>query len=410
MVRLILLFMSFYLIINITNCKTDSKTDNGKRDEIRELLPDIKEIGKSIDNNGIKSGLWLVGTYLAAHKYFGVDFRYLTGNIGPSDQVFYKKFPSPTLRDLDKGVALACESSALECIEEILPNARLSGSLQHIMKTEEELTTFAPFENNFEDFKYRQTAMYFLCWHTQLQDSFLEFNEGEQSCLSHLNAVDEIPEKIRYKLIKDETPAINDIRDANFKEDVFTCAHLWFCPDPCYGRKDRGNFVKTNFKVKGNPCLDLKNSECKWKKGENINFHDLIRNRFNSTCDCNSYHVGFEWNSRFGLCVDIDECFNRKADCQDTRICKNAMGSYICACPRGYDVNPSTDTCEKMSALHQSATLLEFKYFETDVNREEKEDFIMSLMEFVGISASIRLHASSSLILPFTILLNRIVY
>lgn len=395
-----------YFSINFIFCKKSNQKNKNTVKELHDALPDITEIGKSIDNNGIKSDLWLVGTYIAAHKYFGADFRYLTGNVGPSDQVFYKKFPSPTLRDLHPMVSKACESSAMECVREILHKAKVSGSLQHLMKSQEELPTFAPFKNNYEEFKYRQTAMYYLCWHTQLEDNFLEFNEGEQSCLSYLNAVDEIPEKKRLRFVKNREHAIQDIRDADFKRDKFTCAHLWFCPDPCYGRKDGGNFIKRDFKVKGNPCLYLRNSECSWKKGANYNFFDLIRNKINITCDCETDRKGFEWNSRFGLCVDSDECFDSTANCPDNRICKNTVGAYMCTCQKGYDVNPKTNDCERMLTLHQSATMLKYKKYQGEIKQERDGDFLSEVMDFVGLSSGNCIKASSTVIFTLLLLTN----
>ncbi|XP_045157060.2 uncharacterized protein LOC123523451 [Mercenaria mercenaria] len=400
MFRVTFLLLFIYLGVDSVLSKRSKQEGKNKESDIRHLLRDINEIGKSIDNNSIKSDLWIVGTYIAAHKYFGADFRYLTGNIRPSDQVFYKKFPSPTLRSYHQSVSKACESSAMECVKEILLKARSSGSLQHIMKTAEELPSFAPFKNNYEEFKYRQTAMYYLCWHTQLEDSFLEFKTGKQSCLSHLNAVDEVPAEKRYKLVKNNDPVIQDIRDAEFKKDPFTCARLWFCPDPCYGRYDRGNFEKRNYKVKGNPCLKLPNKECKWKAGANENFNDLIRNRFNITCDCASDRKGFSWNSRFGICVDTDECFERKSNCPENRMCKNTVGSYTCTCPRGYDVNPKTGECERMLTLHESATMLKYKQFKANTEKEKEKDFITEMMDFVGLSAGNRLGYTINLGLP----------
>ncbi|KAL4236888.1 hypothetical protein ACF0H5_005274 [Mactra antiquata] len=152
-----------------------------KLKDIEDLIPDCKEIGAKIDRNGEKSDLWLTGIYIAAHKYFGADFRYLTGNVGPEDQVFYKKFPSPTLRDLDPRLTTACDQSATKCINEVYNYAKRSGSLQHLMKPEVELLTYAPFKNNYEEFRFRQTAMYYLCWYTKIESPALKFSDGDVS-------------------------------------------------------------------------------------------------------------------------------------------------------------------------------------------------------------------------------------
>lgn len=400
-----MILLSYFVIVSFSSKIVHSKKVNDIYD-IKSLLPDRKEIATKIDNNGYKTDLWLAGTYIAAHKYFGADFRYLTGNVGPDDQVFYKKFPSPTLRDLDPKLIKQCDYSASSCVNEVLISAEESGSLQHLMKNKE-LPTFAPFSNDYEDFRFRQTAMYYLCWYTKMEDSYLKFTVGDVSCLEHLNAVDEIPKEKRKRLVeKDELP-INDLRNDNYKNDPFICANLWFCPDPCYGREDHGNFVKSDYKVAGNPCLDLKNSECKWKKSANNNFKDLIRNKFNVTCDCTSERKGFHWNSQFGICVDTDECYEKKHKCPKNRICKNTVGKYVCTCLRGYDVNPETDECERLLTMHESATILEYVKREEDPPRKTEEtDLISELMYIAGLSRG----SSNSIIEMFNFLYMYIIF
>ena len=52
---------------------------------------------------------------------------------------------------------------------------------------------------------------------------------------------------------------------------------------------------------------------------------------------------------------DIDECKKIPNICRGGE-CRNTFGSYICICPKGYQLNPDTRTCVGMSTslLHVS--------------------------------------------------------
>lgn len=365
------------------------------------VFPNFKDI-KTLLGPDKNIDLWIVGTYMAAYKYFGVDFRYQAGNIEKSDQVFYKQFPLPILREMHKGVEKVCETRAVDCVLEILPIAARSGTMQHLMrrgavledKQTKLLDNAAPFDKNYDMFKFRQTAMYYLCWHALMEDEYLVFDNPRVSCLEYLSFVNDVPRKARVEIseigryLKKPLPRyITDIRDISKMHirDPFLCARLWFCPDPCYGRKTGGNFTEYDARDPGNPCGDLPNPVCDWKPKSNYNFKDLIRNRFNITCDCASKWPGYEWNNKFGLCVDKDECYDRVHECSYKRVCRNNVGSYSCTCPRGFDVNPETDDCEKVDILHDAAVILNVK--EGLGYTMDDSDIIDDIMEFFGFSS-----------------------
>ncbi|XP_012943595.2 fibrillin-1 [Aplysia californica] len=138
---------------------------------------------------------------------------------------------------------------------------------------------------------------------------------------------------------------------SDFRNDTttnpFLCAELLFCPDPCYGRKSEGSVAtrKDQLNDPGNPCRKLKEPTCKWIHDRNLNFDALQRNRFNISCNCQAEKPGFEWNSRFHLCVDRDECRDKVVTCTHGKLCQNLAGSYACTCRRGHRFDQRRAKC-----------------------------------------------------------------
>ena len=373
-----------------------------KKEKPRLVMPSLKAI-RYIHG---PSPLYIIGQYIAAHKYFGVDYRYVAGEIEDGDRYFYRKFPSPSLRKMHPRLERECLSDIRDCLQDISNVAMKSGSMQYIVggndfeknyNASSMLPLYAPFASFFEMFQYRQTAMYFLCYHTLLKNDYLRLKpHAKMGCLFGLSMAAELPKERRRILTDDHEFAINDVRNfGGDSMDDFVCARLWFCPDPCYGRESKGNYVEKNFKSPGNPCLSVKDSECDWKRAGNTNFDDLSKNKFNITCKCDAERKGFEWNSQFGLCVDIDECSTGMHTCPSNRVCRNAVGSYLCTCPRGYDVNNKTSYCEKTEALHEKAKILKsnpniqklMQDLQTKDKKEEDLDMLDEIMDFVGLSS-----------------------
>lgn len=80
---------------------------------------------------------------------------------------------------------------------------------------------------------------------------------------------------------------------------------------------------------------------------ENQDFESLSRNHINITCHCRE--SGYEWSSRFGICVDVNECACDLHDCnlENGQICINQPGSYTCICGVGFAYKSEKKSCVK---------------------------------------------------------------
>lgn len=70
-----------------------------------------------------------------------------------------------------------------------------------------------------------------------------------------------------------------------------------------------------------------------------------MENQLNVTCEC---HVnGYEWSSKFGLCVDINECTSGVHNCslESGESCFNLPGSFKCVCGFGLIRNKQVGGC-----------------------------------------------------------------
>lgn len=305
----------------------------------------LGEIKHGSHDDPFNDQLTRVGLWLAAHKYFEVDRRRGDPLSWKYDQrVFFKHFPLPRLKRLHPSVVTACERGVPSCVAYIDEIVRRSNSFTPRMSSQNE-TDFLPFSSAIDMFRFRTTAAYFLCWFTMKRDEALRNFSPGSSCLEGLDY-------LREKHWADVD--VTDFR-TNSPENPLQCAEILFCPDPCYGRQSEGTVAEGRAgqpaSDQGNPCQDLKDPSCRWAYSKNLDFNSLQRNRFNVSCNCKGEEavqpgfeklsaLGFEWNSKFGLCVDIDECMRNKTLCDHGKVCQNLKGSYHCVCPRGdrYDV------------------------------------------------------------------------
>lgn len=85
--------------------------------------------------------------------------------------------------------------------------------------------------------------------------------------------------------------------------------------------------------------------KCTLNRDENRDFQALRANQINVSCEC--HQRGYEWSSRFGLCVDINECVRGTHNCtQDVgKSCLNLPGHYTCVCRLGYVYDPEMRQC-----------------------------------------------------------------
>ncbi|KAL8582902.1 hypothetical protein ACOMHN_043495 [Nucella lapillus] len=119
----------------------------------------------------------------------------------------------------------------------------------------------------------------------------------------------------------------------------------------------------------GNPCRGLRDQTCSWLfDNRNSHFEDLQRNRFNISCKCDKEREGFVWESKYHLCVDLDECLDKniRKKCSDKgRRCVNKPGGYRCFCHPGYVYDHKTLLCEQRVQILRpfiNQTLLEARY------------------------------------------------
>ena len=332
-----------------------------------------------------EADLWVTGTYIAAHKFYGVDERYLVGDRTEDEMEFYYRFPSPPLKELFEPIKRACERDALSCIETVKTYALRSGTLKYLRRLEQPwIRLHEPFSNAFEMFRVRQTASYFLCWLALRQEPAMRYTSS-LSCFSYLHTVaDIIPESKRQSWIEKKT-RLKDEREDNYLQNPFLCAELWFCPDPCYGKKTHGLKIAGNAKSKeGNPCKGLKDDTCGWMAGANKNFRDLIRNKLNNTCKCSSSREGFKWIPQFQMCADADECYDGDYYCASDKVCKNTVGGYRCLCERGYKEDSVSRLCEPTRMLRSDKSLLKYN---PDPNRPKEVGLFDELEDFLGFAS-----------------------
>lgn len=90
---------------------------------------------------------------------------------------------------------------------------------------------------------------------------------------------------------------------------------------------------------------------CTLEEQENRDFLSLMANQINISCEC--HEPGYEWSSRFGLCVDVNECSRGEHSCSsgDGETCINMPGGYECICRFGYVYDQEQRACALNSAV-----------------------------------------------------------
>ncbi|KAJ8950567.1 hypothetical protein NQ318_015700 [Aromia moschata] len=194
-----------------------------------------------------------------------------------------------------------------------------------------------PFEGPLERFQWRTTASYYMCWYTMQQTPELE--HLSEMCDNFANCLDE-----------GLGPNNGDTRADDSRP--FACALYSFCPDPCC--PDRRLVDKEAcWNSLENPCFEgnpVGQRECAVNRSLNIDFRDIVLNRWNVTCGCPK--TGYVWNSMYGMCVDVDECATDADDCdQKLEACVNLEGSFRCACKWGHIWNSKKKACTPSAAL-----------------------------------------------------------
>ncbi|CAG9857817.1 unnamed protein product [Phyllotreta striolata] len=335
----------------------------------------------SIDMDSLLENIRDVGYYLRAHKFNEYDRRYET-NSTLAERQYFKHFPRPPLRSLHWEVHKHCEPSFMECLDYLAKKIRgvaarrVDDTSEIMMKqkwnwkknsaeikqVDEECkknkriddVIADPFEGPLERYQWRVTASYFMCWYTTKGTP--ELKRFYEKCDNFANCLDE-----------DFGPYNDDDRVEDLKS--FSCASYSFCPDPCCPLK-HVNLMKDCYESPENPCYRSNAAgkrQCKHDMTENTEFSDIILNRWNVTCRCPQQR-GYEWNSRYGICIDLDECLSKTHNCKPkVESCLNLPGSFRCICHWGYIWDEESHECLSSTAL----SMLKLKRKQTRKTRQK---------------------------------------
>ena len=206
-----------------------------------------------------------------------------------------------------------------------------------------------------------------MCWYTDMREEPLTLPDT-YDCFRDLDKTEEANDQV----VRDFRSRVESGSGNSRTFSFFTCSYLWFCPDPCYGKSHKGSVYNKTQALQDpkNPCRSLKKKDCFWSVGKTINFEDLVRNKFNYSCECELERKGFVWSPMYNLCVDRDECYEGKYNCTGGRICRNTVGAYMCTCRRGFYLDKNTDKCVRQDLLSAAAT--------TALQRKKKEKALVN--------------------------------
>ncbi|XP_049962081.1 uncharacterized protein LOC126482148 [Schistocerca serialis cubense] len=345
----------------------------------------------SVDQAWLMEAIRDVAYDLRQHKFSDFDRRYFAkeegaprctnskGNFNPtslSAQGFFGSFPTPPLRSFHWEVQQYCGTDFYDCIRYLQEKALQAG-----LRRQEDTTVLMrlhnwtladadvaaadaecrrlrdkdwieaqPFRGPLERFQWRTSASLYLCWHTLRGRAELaalgEACDDWASCL--------------------QPDGRGDVR-ANDTQP-FACALYSFCPDPCCPRLKHVSAIEECWQdAEGNPCWEEApegSKECSLPFELNTDLDELRLNHWNLSCQCSQ--PGFVWSSRFGICIDIDECLEGTHECKNvTEACLNLPGTYDCTCAYGYIYSDTEESCIYNSLLNSG---LNNEYLNAKVN------------------------------------------
>ncbi|XP_044017201.1 protein kinase C-binding protein NELL2-like, partial [Aphidius gifuensis] len=341
---------------------------------------DIPE--ESIDPNWNRNlAIRDVAYYLRAHKFSDYDHRYYK-KIEDSPHRLYEEFPKPPLRSLHWEVHKYCDDGFIKCLK-YLDNTIRSTSLRRVDDTitvikdnhwnisnnnaeiiaiqtecqtaqQRDNLTFVPFQGPIERFQWRTSASYYMCWYTMLEIS--ELSRFGESCDNHANCLDVYG-------VNNKDPRADDSKP-------FACALYSFCPDHCCPMKHIW-YLRECFQNINNPCYEINqpgHRKCTLNHQNNQNFNALMSNQLNVSCDCHT--KGYEWSSKFGLCIDINECARGLHNCtlENGESCFNLPGSFQCVCGFGLIRNKQLGRCMISDTFKRVHEILEPHVNDTHIN------------------------------------------
>nr|XP_012140862.1 PREDICTED: uncharacterized protein LOC100878185 [Megachile rotundata] len=330
-------------------------------------VPDVEEPSDDWDAEWDKNKVIRdVAYYIRAHKFQDYDRRYYK-RPEDSQSRFYEEFPKPPLRSLHWEVRKYCDSSFVECLkylEGVIKETafRREDDTVTIMKEQkwnladntkqiqaaqrdcqaaqkrDELTVL-PFQGPIERFQWRTTVSYYMCWYTML--GVPELSIFGEDCDNYANCQVEQEGGNGDPRADDTSP--------------YACALYSFCPDHCCPMKHIRDMTDC-YQSPLNPCYAANppgHRTCTLNRQENQDFFSLVGNQINISCNC--LESGYEWSSRFGLCVDVNECIRGEHGCStdDGETCMNMPGGYECVCKIGYIYDSERRECIFSSAVHE---------------------------------------------------------
>ncbi|XP_048508127.1 uncharacterized protein LOC105686796 [Athalia rosae] len=352
-----------------------------------------------------------VAYFLRSHKFNDFDRRYYL-NISESPRRLYQEFPKPPLRSLHWEVHKQCEVSFRSCLK-FLEGIANSASLKRAddtvtvmreqgwdyVKDKEKLVavqmdcerskrkdnfTAVPFQGPIERFQWRTTASYYMCWYTMLGVPelalFGEPCDNMAYCLDHYG-------------MDNNDPRADDTQP-------FACALYSFCPDPCCS-SDHIWYMNDCYQSPENPCYAGNGPDdrtCTLNRDENRDFNSLIKNQLNVTCQCQN--SGYEWSSRFGICVDVDECATGANDChkENKTSCVNLPGYYDCICNLGYVYNAEQKLCDYDKTINEALYGVDEK---TNNNETESRSMLSMIIKIITRSNAPYFNRRPDLVLIF---------
>lgn len=319
-------------------------------------------------SNLVPDDKWLVNAlqdtayFLRNHKFNEWDRRKFVKKPKDIHIGFFNSFPEPSLKTLHWNVHKNCYKDFNQCVKYLytVTNTASFTRSDDIITTlnknkdidKESITkldsdckkallyadkTGLPFDEPKEKFQWRTSASYYMCWYTMLGIPALSML-GE-SCDNFASCLDPIFGHRNHDPRSDDKLS-------------FACAMYSFCPDPCCPLKH----VKTVLECrdsKDNPCFienaqstDISHRQCRFDRKNNQNLAGIIANKWNISCHCSE--KGFEWKSKFGMCVDVNECTTAKDNCHSlTENCLNLPGTFQCICRWGYAFDTDKKRCTR---------------------------------------------------------------
>ncbi|ELU14918.1 hypothetical protein CAPTEDRAFT_213684 [Capitella teleta] len=243
-------------------------------DEIDSWIGSVPDDTEKQRSGDVQKMLADVGKYISVHKWIGFDRRKERTD-GIINETFASSFPTPPLVEIHKEILANCRKSIFECIQVVyLAAAEYLESVdspnpRHPEKnsTSSMIETHDPFKSVLEDFNFRTSASYFLCYFTlQRVPVFRHFD-----C-----------KKSRFR---------EDFIDYRAEYNVpYGCAELSFCPETCCSKPSVSPDVfGTCLRSKGHDSENFcsrnnRGSMCRTVPFLNENFKDLALNAINVTC------------------------------------------------------------------------------------------------------------------------------